>query len=288
MNFGYIPDYQKTNKLKDFYLRIFGYPYPAGRNEARLAFKLLNPKKGEPILDLGCGEGIWSNELSKMGCRVTGFDISNHDITRAQKRAKIMGLTTKFLVGDAQRLPFADNQFTKIISLCTLEHLPDDKRSLQECHRVLQPQGSLVISVPTDNFPPFIRIAVLLPRWVKKILFNPLIQGATNMKEWQKLHDLKFHHHRYYDEVKIRSLAKKAGFKVEKIISHIKFFGAIPHSLIHTLNIFAWQKSPTSPYRLKNESVFALTFPLFYLLYRLDDIFENKNSLHLIVKMSKL
>jgi ubiquinone/menaquinone biosynthesis C-methylase UbiE len=117
MSFGYFPDFQNKSKLKDLYLKIFGYPYPSRRNEAVMVFDLLKPKPGEKILDLGCGEGIFTNELAKRKfglsgmqnkyklslsnldkklktknykLNITGIDTSTRDLQVARRRAKLM------------------------------------------------------------------------------------------------------------------------------------------------------------------------------------------------------
>ena len=150
MSFGYIPDYRGKSTLKDLYLRIFGYPYPPRRNEARLVFKLLEPAKGERILDLGCGDGVWCNDLARKGFDVIGLDISGIDLKQARDRAERLALRTKLVHGDAQELPFADGSFNKVFSICAMEHMRDDGRVLREAFRLLRPNGTLVVSVPTS------------------------------------------------------------------------------------------------------------------------------------------
>ena len=116
MSFGYIPDYRGQSVLKDAYLRVFGYPFPSRRNEARLVFRFMQPQEGETMLDIGCGEGVWCNELARRGFSVVGTDISAHDIATARIRSKRMGLETKLVLCDAQALPFREGTFDKAFS----------------------------------------------------------------------------------------------------------------------------------------------------------------------------
>ena len=83
MSFGYFPDFKNRSPVKNWYLKIFGYPYAPRRNEVKLVFKYLNPRPGEKILDIGCGDGIFTNELVKRGLNVTGIDISEKDLKKA-------------------------------------------------------------------------------------------------------------------------------------------------------------------------------------------------------------
>jgi len=69
------------------------------------------------ILDVGCGTGRHSIELSKRGYNVTGIDLSHAQLKRAKEKAEIEGLKINFLQHDARDLPFV-NEFDVAIMLC--------------------------------------------------------------------------------------------------------------------------------------------------------------------------
>ncbi|MBF2073825.1 MAG: methyltransferase domain-containing protein [Synechococcales cyanobacterium C42_A2020_086] len=103
----------------------------------------------ERILDVGCGIGGSSLYLvEKFNAAVTGITLSPVQANRAQERAKAARLNgrTSFQVADALALPFADNSFDLVWSLESGEHMPDKRRFLQECYRVLQPGGKLIMA----------------------------------------------------------------------------------------------------------------------------------------------
>jgi len=73
--------------------------------------------KSLKILDVGCGTGRHSIELSKRGYTVTGVDLSPSQLKRAKEKAEVEGLKINFLQHDARNLPFV-NEFDVAIMLC--------------------------------------------------------------------------------------------------------------------------------------------------------------------------
>lgn len=101
----------------------------------------------EPILDLGCGDGHFSQMVFARPLTV-GIDPKWDPLQKAQT-ANTYQLP---LQGAGSQLPFPDNQFTTIISNSVLEHIPDVAAVLAEANRVLQPGGQLVMTVPSHLF----------------------------------------------------------------------------------------------------------------------------------------
>jgi len=79
--------------------------------------KELNCDKMLKILDVGCGTGRHSIELSKRGYSLTGIDLSESQLTRAREKAESNNLKINFLKHDARNLPF-NNDFDVAIMLC--------------------------------------------------------------------------------------------------------------------------------------------------------------------------
>ncbi len=79
--------------------------------------KELNFNKSLKILDVGCGTGRHSIELSKRGYSVTGIDLSESQLAQAKEKAKKENLQIEFQKHDARKLPFV-NEFDTAIMLC--------------------------------------------------------------------------------------------------------------------------------------------------------------------------
>ena len=79
--------------------------------------KELSYNKSLKILDVGCGTGRHSIELTKRGYRITGIDLSESLLARAREKAEKQKLTIEFLTCDARKLPF-ENEFDAAIMLC--------------------------------------------------------------------------------------------------------------------------------------------------------------------------
>ncbi len=113
----------------------------------RTSFDALSPKSGDRILDLGCGNGLFTLELARaVGAdgQVTGLDASADMLSSARNRCKDFD-TVDLVEGKADDMPFIDAQFDKAASIQVFEYLDDLRPPLKELHRVLRPNGRLVI-----------------------------------------------------------------------------------------------------------------------------------------------
>ena len=112
-------------------------------------------KRGEKVLDLGCGEGRHVISTFLEGeVHSVGVDLSLDDLGTAQDKyqdfAGSAGGERSFglSAANALELPFADDTFDKVICSEVLEHIPDYQGALQEIERVLKPGGLFCASVP--------------------------------------------------------------------------------------------------------------------------------------------
>jgi SAM-dependent methyltransferase len=99
------------------------------------------------ILDAACGEGYGAAMLATSAASVEGVDVSAQAIAHARQRyGNLPGIG--FQVGDCTRLPYDDNEFDRVVSFETLEHLAGHDQLLAEFRRVLKPDGVLILSSP--------------------------------------------------------------------------------------------------------------------------------------------
>lgn len=117
--------------------------------------KLIEPTGGK-ILDIGCADGTMTKFiLERSGAElVVGIDVLQSSVDYARKRFK--GKKLKFLVADAGKLPFQNNEFDAVFCLDSIEHFFDPEKVVREIRRVLKKNGYLVILVHTNN--PLFRI----------------------------------------------------------------------------------------------------------------------------------
>lgn len=92
--------------------------------------------RGRPVLEVCCGSGMMSEDLARLGARVTGIDFSEGAIVRAAERARRFDFAARFLVADVEALPFGDQSFAVVAVHDGLHHLDDPYRALREMTRV--------------------------------------------------------------------------------------------------------------------------------------------------------
>lgn len=107
-----------------------------------------NGVKGKSLLDVGCGDGVLSWKLAKIGANVTGIDNAESAIKFA--RNKCAGnKSLDFRVGSAYELPFPDDSFNYLVSTELIEHLGEPEKMLSEMNRVWNRDGRIIITTPT-------------------------------------------------------------------------------------------------------------------------------------------
>ena len=96
---------------------------------------------GGKVLDVACGTGDMVVELLRLGCTVTGVDLSKEMLAIAKRKAE----SGKWKVADAEHLPFEDNTFDAVTCAFGVRNFVHLERGLKEMLRVLKPGGRMVI-----------------------------------------------------------------------------------------------------------------------------------------------
>ena len=111
------------------------------------------------VLDIGCGPGTVLSLIStKTDVELYGIDLSPEMTRIAQDR---LGRRADIRLGDSETLPWDDNSFDVIISIASFHHFPAPKKSLSEIHRVIKPEGYLIIA-DISSFSPLRQLENLL------------------------------------------------------------------------------------------------------------------------------
>jgi 2-polyprenyl-6-hydroxyphenyl methylase/3-demethylubiquinone-9 3-methyltransferase len=100
----------------------------------------INPH-GKTALEVGCGGGILTEDVARMGFTTTGIDPSEGSIESAIKHAEESGLEIKYDIGMGEDLPYPDNSFDVLFCCDVLEHVMDLPKVIEEIARVLKPGG---------------------------------------------------------------------------------------------------------------------------------------------------
>ncbi len=116
--------------------------------ELRLGFMRTGVRPGDRALDLGCGEGAFTEELQRAGARAVGVEVAQAAVRRARERH---GSLEFELVAIDGPLPFADGSFDLVWASEVIEHVADTARWLSELRRVLAPGGRLLLTTPSHG-----------------------------------------------------------------------------------------------------------------------------------------
>lgn len=138
--------HQSCPRILDIYKKdpIKRYFYQRTKN---LTIKLLNLKGFELVLDVGCGEGFLINRIKFIHpkTKVVGIDIMKECLVNPVKGFKD---NPSLVLGDADKLPFADCIFDRVTCTAVLEYLPNPLSTIQEIYRVTKYDGIVVFDVP--------------------------------------------------------------------------------------------------------------------------------------------
>jgi len=115
--------------------------------------RLMDLQPGERVLDLGCGAGWATRILARLVSegpqgfgQIVGLDISDEMIRRARAGSREFD-NIMYVWGSAERIPWEENYFDKVLSVESFYYYPDPDRALNELFRVMAPRGRLFILI---------------------------------------------------------------------------------------------------------------------------------------------
>ena len=125
--------------------------------------------KGLNILDLGCGGGIASEPLSRLGANLTGVDESEELIKVAKLHAKNMKLNINYLCISIQNLVKLKNKYDVIVALELLEHVNNLKEFCKLITNLLTEDGIIILSTINKTFLSKLFVIDMAEKVLKKI-----------------------------------------------------------------------------------------------------------------------
>ena len=104
------------------------------------------PLKGKTAIDVGCGAGLLTEPLARLGARATGLDAAPENIGAARAHAEAVGLDVEYLAGGIEAV--AGRTFDLVVSMEVIEHVADTAAFAQGLADALAPGGLMVLSTP--------------------------------------------------------------------------------------------------------------------------------------------
>ena len=127
------------------------------------------PFKGLRLLDIGCGGGLLSEPMARLGATVVGADAAARNIPVAQLHAETSGLQIDYRFTTAEDLAAAGERFDVVLNIEVVEHVSDPLTYLTACQILLKDQGLMICSTLNRNAKSFL-MAIIGAEWVMRWL----------------------------------------------------------------------------------------------------------------------
>jgi len=153
-----------------------------------------------PILDLGCGDGLFAS-IAFSDAEVWGIDID----AKEGRWAAASQAYAQVVLGDVTRAKLPEAFFQTCVANCSLEHVPRIDLAMKTIYQSLAPGGRVLMFVPNKD-------------WATHLLSYKTLQavGATGLaKTLQQGIDTFFRHEHLYDEAGWRDVLTHGGFEIE-------------------------------------------------------------------------
>ena len=131
----------------------------------------LKPLENLSVLDVGCGGGVLSEPLARMGGKVTGIDVTEDVVKVAKLHAQESGLDITYQHTSAETLVEAGKKYDVVICLEVIEHVPDPQALVDTLSQLVKPDGILFISTINRTYKSYALAIVgaeYVLRWLPK------------------------------------------------------------------------------------------------------------------------
>ena len=137
-NYWFVPDESAASRLEERYRRV------VLRDHVRFVDRALRESAARgPLLDAGCGGGLFLGMMRERGFRVLGLDVSREAAAIAWRRQQAPSVCAVL-----ESPPFPAGSLAGLTMFHVLEHLYDPRAYLETAHRLLAPDGRLIVQVP--------------------------------------------------------------------------------------------------------------------------------------------
>jgi len=158
----------------------------------------LRPFEGLSLLDIGCGGGLLSEPMARLGFAVTGADASEKNIGTARAHAAQSGVAVTYRAATAEVLVAEGQSFDVVLNMEVVEHVADVAAYLQACARLVKPGGLTFVAT--------------LNKTLKSLALAKI--GAEYVLGWlpRGTHDW----NRFVEPAKLREMLEESGLNILK------------------------------------------------------------------------
>jgi 2-polyprenyl-6-hydroxyphenyl methylase/3-demethylubiquinone-9 3-methyltransferase len=143
------------------------------------------PLDGLRLLDIGCGGGLVSEPMARLGAQVLGADASERNIGVASLHAAEAGVSVDYRATSAEALAEAGEQFDVVLALEVVEHVADLDGFLAACGQMVKP-GGLLIAATLNRTPKSFALGIVAAEYI----LGWVPRGTHDWKKFLKPHEL--------------------------------------------------------------------------------------------------
>ncbi len=131
--------------------------------------KAPRPFEGLRLLDIGCGGGLLSEPMARLGAKVVGADAAERNIPVARVHAEAQDLPIDYRHTTAEALVAGGESFDVVLAMEIVEHVADPAAFIATCHALMRPGGLMIASTINRNAKSFLA-AIVGAEWVMRWL----------------------------------------------------------------------------------------------------------------------
>jgi 2-polyprenyl-6-hydroxyphenyl methylase / 3-demethylubiquinone-9 3-methyltransferase len=113
-----------------------------------LSTTMLKPLFGKSVLDVGCGAGLMTEPLARLGGNVTGLDAAPENVAVAKAHAAAQGLAVRYICADVSTF---EESFDLVTSMEVIEHVADPLAFVSALAARVAPGGLMILSTPNRS-----------------------------------------------------------------------------------------------------------------------------------------